>query len=69
MSDISNLLLTGASGVGKPTLLRDVGMSLEGAKVRGFYSDVLWDGKDRQDWRIDGSHGGVLIHRDIQSHL
>ena len=45
MSDISNLLLTGASGVGKSTLLREVGMSLEGAKVRGFYADVLWDGK------------------------
>ena len=69
MSAISNLLLTGASGVGKPTLLREVGMSLEGAKVRGFSADVRWDGKECQGWRLDafdGSDGGVLIHRDIQ---
>ena len=72
MPDITNLLLTGASGIGKSTLLREVGVSLKlaGMTVRGFYSDVIQDVKERQGWRLDafdGSDGGVLVHRDIKS--
>ena len=70
MSDASNLLLTGASGVGKSTLLKRVGLALEDGRVRGFYSDALYAGGQRSGWRLDafdGSDGGVLIHGDIQS--
>ncbi len=64
-----NLLLTGLSGVGKSTLLKEVGKNLEGAEVRGFFSDAIWDGGLREGWRLDtfDGDGGVLAHSDIQS--
>ena len=70
MSDATNLLLAGASGVGKSTLLKRVGLALEGRRVSGFYSDVLFEGDQRSGWRLDAfdaSDGGILIHRDIRS--
>ena len=61
MTDASNLLLTGASGVGKSTLLKRVGLAMEGRRVMGFYSDVVFEGGQRTGWHLDafdGSEGG-----------
>ena len=64
MSDAFNLVLTRGSGVGKSTLLKMVGLALEGRRVRGFYSDVLFERSKRTDWRLDAFDGGVLyVHR------
>ena len=64
-----NLLLTGVSGAGKSTLLEKVGKKLKGRKIRGFFSQVLWEGDQRKGWRLDtfDCDGGVLAHMDIHS--
>jgi len=64
-----NLLLTGASGSGKSTLLKKVGGRLRGRKVRGFFSDGIWQGGQRKGWRLDtfDGDGGMLAHVDIHS--
>ena len=64
-----NLLLTGASGVGKSTLLREVGGRLNNGKIRGFFSEAMWEGNERKGWRLttfDGD-GGTLAHVDTHS--
>ena len=64
-----NLLLTGASGVGKSTLLKKVGYSLKGRKIRGFFGEAIWEGGQRKGWRLDtfAGDGGTLAHVDIHS--
>jgi len=64
-----NLLLTGASGIGKSTLLKEVGYRLNGREIRGFFSDTIWEGGQRMGWRLDtfAGEGGTLAHVDIQS--
>ena len=64
-----NLLLTGASGVGKFALLKRVGYRLKDRKIRGFFSEAIWEGGRRKGWRLDtfAGDGGTLAHVDIQS--
>lgn len=64
-----NLLLTGASGVGKSTLLKKVGYRLQGRKIRGFLGEAIWEGGQRKGWRLDtfAGDGGTLAHVDIHS--
>lgn len=64
-----NLLLTGASGVGKSTLLKKVGYRLKGRKIRGFFSEAIWKGRQRMGWRLDtfAGDGDTLAHVDIHS--
>ena len=65
-----NLLLTGASGAGKSTLLKKASGRLRGRKVRGFFSDGIWEDGERRGWRLDtfdGGDGGTLAHVDIHS--
>jgi nucleoside-triphosphatase len=66
---VTNLLLTGRSGVGKSTILAKVAAHFETLAVRGFLSSVIYDGPIRTGWRlesIDGA-GGTLAHVDIES--
>ena len=64
-----NLLLTGASGVGKSTILKKVGGRLKGRKIRGFFSEAILEGGQRKGWRLDtfAGDGGTLDHIDIHS--
>ena len=64
-----NLLLTGASGVGKSTLLKKVGFGLKAREIRGFFSETIMDGGQLKGWRLDtfAGDGGTLAHVDILS--
>jgi nucleoside-triphosphatase len=46
------LLLTGAPGIGKTTLLRRVADSLRGWRIRGFTTEEIRDGRARLGFRI-----------------
>ncbi len=66
-----HLLITGASGIGKTTLLKQVvtfGQS-QGLSFRGFLSEVIFIEGRRLGWRLDGlgGDGGILAHLDLIS--
>ncbi len=67
--EISNLLLTGMSGVGKSTLFRKIATKLSGRTIQGFVSEVIQEGNQRKGWRLDAfdGDGGVLAHVDLES--
>ena len=67
MSD--TLLLTGASGVGKSTLIRKVARSLSDNRIQGFVSDEIWVNGRREGFRLDTFDGRqeVLAHTNIRS--
>ena len=69
LSPRTNLLLTGASGVGKSTLLKSAGQRLKGQRLKGFFSEVIGEDDKRKGWRLDTfeGDGGVLIHLDMPS--
>ena len=64
-----NLLLTGLSGVGKSTLIAKLARALKGVELRGFYSEVIYQGDERLGWRMENylGDGGLLAHKDIES--
>ncbi len=63
------LLLTGASGVGKSTLLRRLAGALGGRRIAGFTSEEIRVGGRRQGFRVEtlDGDGAVLAHTDIRS--
>jgi nucleoside-triphosphatase len=61
------LLLTGAPGVGKTTVIRDVAEKLPGVRLGGFYTAEIRVGGSRQGFRLVGFDGTerVLAHRRL----
>jgi nucleoside-triphosphatase THEP1 len=46
------LLLTGAPGVGKTTVIRRVATLLETRQLRGFYTEEIREGGERRGFRL-----------------
>lgn len=65
----NNLLLTGVSGVGKTTLIREIATNISGQRIEGFISEMIEEEGLRQGWRLDSfdGEGGILAHGEIQS--
>lgn len=63
------LLLTGAPGVGKTTLMRKVAAALPGLSIRGFLTDEIRSGGRRKGFRLVTFHGEsiILAHTDFSS--
>ncbi|MEJ2184033.1 MAG: nucleoside-triphosphatase [Nitrospirota bacterium] len=63
-----NILITGAPGAGKTTLIQRVAAKIP--EARGFYTEEIREGGRRKGFRLVGLPGGgerVLAHVDIQS--
>lgn len=58
------LLLTGAPGVGKTTVIRRVAAQLEMGQLRGFFTEEIREGGGRRGFRLVGFQGEerVLAH-------
>jgi nucleoside-triphosphatase len=58
------LLLTGAPGVGKTTVIRRVAAQLEMRHLRGFYTEEIREGGERRGFRLRGFQGQerVIAH-------
>jgi nucleoside-triphosphatase len=58
------LLLTGAPGVGKTTVIRRVAAQLEMRQLRGFYTEEIREGGERRGFRLLGFQGRerVIAH-------
>lgn len=63
----SCLLLSGAPGVGKTTVMRRVAEQHPGAQLGGFYTAEIRVGKERQGFRLVGFDGSerTLAHVDL----
>lgn len=63
------LLLTGASGVGKTTVLCEVARGLAGRRVRGFWSEEMRSAGRREGFRLETFDGqrAVLARRGFAS--
>lgn len=61
------LLLTGAPGVGKTTVIRHVAEKLPNIRLGGFYTEEIRVGGSRQGFRLVGFDGSerVLAHRHL----
>jgi nucleoside-triphosphatase len=59
-----NILITGAPGCGKTTLLRQLVRQLQGRHPVGFYTAEIRKGRVRQGFRLTGLNGcdGLLAH-------
>lgn len=63
------LLLTGNPGVGKTTVIRRVAACLPAWRIRGFYTEEMREGDQRQGFRLvtfDG-HKATLAHVDFHT--
>ena len=67
--DARTLLLTGAPGIGKTTLIRAVAADLGDRRIRGFVTDEIRIKGHRAGFRLDTFDGqrAVLAHIDIRS--
>ncbi len=65
----NTLLLTGASGVGKTTVIRKVADGLRGREVRGFITEEIREAGKRVGFRLDTFDGrtGILAHTNVRS--
>lgn len=65
------LLLTGAPGVGKTTIVQAVAREMAPGSVRGFYTEEIRERGTRQGFRLVpfGGETRVLAHADFESHL
>ncbi|MEW5995442.1 MAG: NTPase [Candidatus Zixiibacteriota bacterium] len=65
----TNILITGAPGVGKTTLIRRLHDRLSGLKPVGFFTHEIRRGGGRQGFEIAAFDGrkGILSHVDIKS--
>lgn len=61
------LLITGAPGVGKTTVLRKVAAALDNARICGFYTEELREQGVRRGFRLVGFDGsqGIIAHVDL----
>lgn len=52
-----------------PLFSKKVGCRLKDRKIRGFFSEAIWEGGRRKGWRLDtfAGDGGTLAHVDIHS--
>ncbi|MFQ6022133.1 MAG: NTPase [Acidiferrobacterales bacterium] len=64
------LLLTGAPGVGKTTVIRRVADSLAGRRLAGFYTEEIRADGSRQGFRLTTFDGReiVMAHVDLPKH-
>ena len=66
---MTNLLLTGPSGIGKSTLLAKIPSRVPDKTIRGTNSQVIFQRDVRVGWSLHNyeGEGGVLAHVDIES--
>ena len=64
-----NILITGLPGVGKTTLIKNIGAALKGLRPVGFYTAEIREGGRRKGFELISLDGrkGLLSHTDIQS--
>ncbi len=63
------ILITGAPGAGKTTVIRKVAAGLSGRTIRGFTTAEIRSGRERQGFRLETFDGEsvVLAHASIRS--
>ncbi len=61
------LLITGAPGIGKTTVIRRVADRIEHKKLRGFYTEEIREGGQRRGFRLASFDGAahVIAHVDF----
>ena len=63
-----NILITGLPGVGKTTLIKNIGAALKGLRPVGFYTAEIREGGIRKGFELISLDGrkGLLSHTNIQ---